>query len=134
MGEETPLLEYITDAPAEFRNEQSAVGVHQRRVVQDDAAAIGADHAGDDIDQRGLARAGAAEKCRQPAVGDEARLQQERPEPVRDVDREAHCADILSSTRRASNSEIRSAPIEITIDTSVSRKAPASPPGIWVSV
>ena len=134
VREETPLLEYVADAPAVFRNEQSALRVHQHRIVQDDPAAIGANHAGDDIDERGLARAGAAEKCRQPARGDEARLQQERPEPVRNVDREAHYADILSSTRRAINSEMTSAPIEMTIDTSVSRSAPVSPPGICVRV
>ena len=134
MGEETSLLEDVADAPAVFRNEQPAFGIHQRRVVQDDPAAVGANHAGDDVDQRGLARAGAAEECREPALGDEARLQQERPEPVRNIDRETHYADILSSTRRAMNSEMRSAPMEMTIETSVSRKAPLSPPGIWVSV
>ena len=37
-------------------------------------------------------------------------------------------------TRRANSSETTSAPIAMTIDTTVSRRAPASPPGICVKV
>ena len=53
---------------------------------------------------------------------------------VLDVDVEAHVATCRAPMRRASSSEPSRAAIEIAIDTSVSRSAPASPPGIWVRV
>ena len=134
VGEETSLLEDVADAPAMLRNEYPSVGIDQHGIVEDDPAAVGANDTGDDIDQRRLARAGAAEERREPPFGNEACLEQKGSKSVRDVDREAHSVHIFRPTRRASNSEMTTADIEIAIDTSVSRNAPVSPPGICVRV
>src|SRR5262245_5767688 len=134
VGEEASLLEHVADAPAVFRNEDSSLGIDQHSAVEHDPAAVGAHDARDDIDQRGLARSGAAEECGETSFGSEARLEQKRAEPVGDVNREAHSFHIRWSTLRASSSDTITAAIEMTIAMSVSRIAPASPPGICVSV
>ena len=58
----------------------------------------------------------------------------EGAEPVADVDRQRHSTSIRLPTRRASTSEAISAAMEMTIEISVSRSAPASPPGTCVKV
>src|SRR5262245_18785644 len=134
VGEEASLLEHVADAPAVFRNEDSLFGIDEHRVVEHDPAAVGAHDARDDIDQRGLARSGTAEERGETSFRNEARLEQKRPEPVGDIDRETHSFHIRWSTLRASSSDTITAVIEITIAMSVRRIAPASPPGICVSV
>src|SRR5499426_243596 len=134
VRKQATFLEHVADAPAMSRNEYPLIGIDQRPAVENDAAAVGPHDPGDDVDERGLARAGAAEERREPPVRDEVRIERERSEPVPDVDRETHSTPNCWPTRRANSSETRSAPIEMTIDTSVRRMAPSSPPGICVKV
>ena len=75
-----------------------------------------------------------AEQRGQPPAAFERRVELERAEPVPDVDRQRHSTSIRRPTRRASTSEAISATIEMAIEISVSRSAPASPPGTWVKV
>src|SRR5919199_1789071 len=63
-------------------------------------------------------------------VDQDARVQLEGPEAMADVDRKTHSIHHFWPTRRASNSDTTSAAMEMAIDTSVSRMAPRSPPGI----
>src|SRR5262249_36258967 len=110
------------------------LGVEQRRALDHDAAALRPQQPGDGVHQRALAGAGAAEQRGQSPGRDEAGVELERPEPVGDVDLEAHSDHDLCPTARAISWETSSAPIEITIETSVRRSAPVSPPGICVKV
>jgi hypothetical protein len=134
MREQAVLLEDIADAAAMHGYEDMARGVHQGGVVDDDAPVLGAHQAGNDIDERGLAGAGAAEQRRQARAGLEAGVEREGAQRVTDRDREAHPTSSRRPMRRARTSEPISASIETTIDTAVRRKAPASPPGTCVSV
>src|SRR5690349_24546729 len=82
VREQAPLLEHVADAPAMFRDEDSTLGIDQRRIVENDAATVGTHDPGDHVDERGLARAGAAEESGEAPVRDEARLKRERTEPM----------------------------------------------------
>src|SRR5262245_19563513 len=115
-------------------DEQAALGVDQGRPVDRDAAALWPQQPGDGIHDRGFSGARAAEQRRQSPGRYEAGVELERSQPMGDADLEAHSDHDLWPTRRAISSETSSAPIEIAIETSVRRKAPASPPGIWVNV
>ena len=134
MRKQTAVLEDVADATAVLGHEQAALRVDQRLAVDHDAAAVGPDQAADDIDQRGLARARAAEQRRHAGLRDEACGQAKRVARMIDVDVEAHVATRGAPMRRASSSDASRAAIEITTETSVSRSAPASPPGTWVRV
>ena len=134
MREQPAVLEDIADAAAMPRNEDAALGVDQHLAVDGDAAAVRPHQAADDVDQGRLARARPAEQRRQPGRGREARVDPKAAAQVIDVDFQAHAAIRWTPMRRASSSEPSSASIEIAIETSVSRIAPASPPGTWVKV
>src|SRR5438094_6603245 len=134
MGEQPAVLEDIADSPAMLGNERAAPGVDQHLAVDGDLAAVGPDQAADDIDQRGLARARAAEQRRQARRRREARAELEAVARMVEVDVEAHAAICRTPMRRASSSEPSSAAMEIAIDTRVSLSAPESPPGICVRV
>ena len=104
------------------------------RAVDGDAALVGPDQAGDDVDQRVLpAPERPNSAVSRPAVS------------KRGVEREARRADggrrrrasfdvHAAGSRRARTSEASSAAIAMAIETSVSRSAPASPPGTCVKV
>ena len=96
MREQAPVLEHVADAPLVHRHEDAALGVDHRDVVHDDAALVGPDQAGDDVDQRGLAGARAAEQRGEPAVGREARIEAEAPQPMLDVDGERHASVLIA--------------------------------------
>ena len=119
-----------------LRQDNTAFGVDQRLAIDADMTGIGADQPADDIDQRGLARARAAEQGCQASVGGEGGIEREVAEPVADGDVESgrHSISIRRPTIRAIHSEKKSAATEIAIEISVSRSAPASPPGTWVKV
>ena len=72
------------------RHEDAARGVDERLAVDDDPAAVGPDQAGDEVDQRRLAGAGAAEQRRHPAFAREARVEREVAEPLLDLDEDRH--------------------------------------------
>ena len=88
----------------------------------------------DQVDQRGLARAGRPEERGQPAGALEGGVEREGAEPVADLDRQRHSMSMRRLIRRAKTSEATSATMAMAIETSVSRSAPASPPGTWVKV
>src|SRR6478609_5463446 len=136
MREEPRFLEDITDPPAMLRQEDAAFDINQRLAIDTDMACLRTDQPADDVDQRGLARAGTAEQRRQASVGDEGGIELEVAEPVSDGDIEdgIHSTAIRRPTIRAISSESTSAATEIAIEISVSRIAPASPPGTWVKV
>ncbi len=134
VREQPSFLEHVADAPAVPGHEHAARGVDQRRAVDHDATALGAQKSGDDVDQRALAGAGAAEQRGQPSRRHEAGIEGECSQPMGDADLEAHSDHDRWPTRRAISSDMSSAPIEIAIETRVRRSAPASPPGIWVKV
>src|SRR5471030_2424904 len=134
MREEAAVLEDVAHLPAVLGHEHVAFSIDQRLAVDDHLAALWPDQAGHDVDQRGLARARAAEQRSHAARRDEARVEREVAQRVMDVEFEAHVATRRAPIRRARNSDPSSAAIEITMDTSVSRSAPASPPGTCVKV
>ena len=109
-------------------------GVEQRLAVEDDPAAGRAEQAGDGVDHRGLAGARPTEQCRDAGVGGEADIEVQCAEPAGDSDLEHQMPRTIRATGRASSSEASIAANARPIDTSVSRKAPDSPPGTWVKV
>src|SRR3546814_13590822 len=109
MGEEAPLLEDVADAAPLLGHEEPPLGVDQDFAVHHDAPAIGPDQAADDVDQRRLAGAGAAEQRRQPSAAGEPGLQREaRADPVPDIDLQHHPAPSRLPIRRATSSEASS--------------------------
>ena len=134
MGKQAPLLEDIADAAPVRRHEHARVRVDQHPAVEDDAGLPGAHQAGDDMDERGLAGARAAEQRRQAVAAAKARVEVEIAEPVPRGDLEHHRPWMRRVTWRASSSEASRASSEIATATRVSRRAPASPPGICVRV
>src|SRR5262249_28731635 len=134
VRKQPPLLEHVADTPAMLPHEDAALGVDQRQPVDDDSTARGAHEPADDIDKGRLASARRPEQRRQPSVGDEFCLQHEGAEAVRDVHLESHSDQDFWPTRRAINSDTSSAVMAMTMDTMVSRMAPASPFGTWVNV
>ncbi len=135
MRKQPALLEHIADAPAVRRHVDARRGIEQHRIVERDAAAIGRDQPGDQVDERGLAGAGGSEQRGHAARALELRGERELAEPLFDVDGEhRHSPWKRVPARRASHSEATSAASEIAIATSTRRPAAASPPGIWVKV
>ena len=92
MREEAAVLEDVADAAAMLGHEDAALGIDQHLAVDGDAAAIGPDQSAHDIDQRGLARARAAEQGRQPGAGRKARDEMEGLARMVDIDLQAHAA------------------------------------------
>ena len=136
VREQPPFLEDVADAAPVLRHEDAALGVGQHVAVDDDAALLGPDQPGDDVDQRGLAGAGAAEQRGQPALGSRTRRRARSrragagPRPRASCQLQVQRAPVGAPAA----SEASSAAIEIAIETSVRRNAPASPPGTWVKV
>ena len=98
--------------------------------VDRDGAAIGPQQAGDHVDQRGLAGAGGAEQAGDAAFAGERGFDRELAELFCDVDAQHGqfpCRRCVA--RRANHSEAISAPIAMTIETTTSRSAAASPSG-----
>ena len=120
VRKQAAFLKDIADAALLRRHEQAAFGVGQRLAVDDDAAMLRADQPGDDVDQRCLARAGAAEQRGQPALGRERGVEHEGAEAVADRDLD-HVSGRAPGGRRAR----RPAPRE-TAPPSRSRPRPAS--------
>src|SRR5262249_26803699 len=134
MGKQAAILKNVANTPAMLRHEDASLRVEQGRAIDRDAPAAGPDQAADNVDQRRLPRAGAAEQCSDRGLRDEARGQSKILSRMVDVDVEAHVATRGAPIRRASSSEASRAVMEIATEISVSRSAPASPPGTWVKV
>src|SRR5713101_3718636 len=116
------------------RHKYIAVGVGENLVADHNSGMIRTDQAGNRVDQRGLARARAAEQRRKPTVTPKIRVESKVPETVPDPNLEHQSPTTRRVASRASSSETRSAVIEIAIETRVRRSAPRSPPGVWVKV
>ena len=134
VREQPSLLEDIADAAPMRRHEDPLGGVEQHPSVEDDAALLRPHQAGDDADERGLAAARAAEQRGEAAVAAKAGVELEIAEPVPGGDLEHQSPCTRRVTWRASSSEASRATSEIATATSVSRRAPTSPPGTWVRV
>jgi hypothetical protein len=134
VRKEPRVLKHIADAPPVRRHEDAGFRIDQYAAVDGDSPLVGADQSRDQVDQRRLARAGMTEQRDQPPVAGKPRLQPERAQKLGDVDLDCHAASSRRATRRASHSDAISAPMAMTMETSVSRIAPALPPGTWVKV
>src|SRR5262249_7003816 len=128
------LLKHISDAPPVSRDKNAGRGIDERCAIDSDPPPIGTNKAADDVDERGFSRAGLSEERGQPPLRDEAHFQCEDAQLMRDIDLDRHSVQILRPTHRAINSDTMRAAMEMAIDTSVRRSAPASPPGTWVNV
>ncbi len=134
MRKEAGFLEHIGKAAAVDGGEKPALTVGDRVAVEHDAALIGPEEAGDDVDKRGLAGAGAAEKSGHPALRAEGGVDREGAETKARFDLEPHAATVRRAAAEAMASESISAAIEMTTEITARRIAPASPPGTCVKV
>ena len=132
MREEAALLEDIADAPLCRAQEDARLGIHQHAAAERDAACVWPQQARDQVDQRGLARAGWAKQGGDAATRLEAHRDLEGAEPFMDIDIQRHVRS-PARNRAASHSASSMAPIAITIETRVRRSAPVSPSGDWIS-
>ena len=132
MRKEPPLLEHGADAPPVLGHEDVLRRIDEHPPLHGDASMIGPHQSADGVHDGRLAGARRAEQCRELSIGLKACIQGESALFVTDINVENHQACTRCRTRRASHSESQSAPMEMTMDTSVSRIAPPSPPGTWV--
>src|SRR5262249_1340039 len=126
------LLKDIADAAPVRRQRDPARRIEQHRAIDRDAPALRPREAGDDVDDRGLAGARAAEERRHPGACREAQVEREGAEATRDLDLEDEARESRRPMRRARSSAKSSAAIESTTEMTVRRNAPASPPGTCV--
>src|ERR1700730_17302789 len=133
MRKEPSLLEDISE-PASFRRDVDAlIGGEQHLAANRDAPAIGPRQPGQQVDERRLARAGAAEQRGDAGGGrGEARLEQKGAEALLDVDLDQATPRTRRSRRRARSSGTTSPPIASSTDSRARRQAAVSPPGAWV--
>ena len=132
MREEASFLEHVADAPPVLGNEDAFLRVDEHPPLHDDAAVIRPHETADGVHDRRLAGSRRTEKCCELSVRLEARLEVEGSLRMPDVDVENHYARTRRRIRRASHSDSQSATTEMTMDTSVRRMAPLSPPGTCV--
>ncbi len=134
VREKPALLKDISDPAPVGRDKDAGCGIDERSSVDSDSSPIGANKAADDVDERGFSRAGLPKERGQPSLRGEPHLQREDAQAMCDIDFDRHSIQILRPTHRAISSDTMRAAMEIAIDTSVRRSAPASPPGTWVNV
>ena len=108
-------------------------GVDERRVADAHVAAVGAGQPGDEAERHRLARAGAAEQRRDTLGAGEGDVEGEARHASAQGDVE-HQSASRRAIPRCSRSDRITATSEMTIETSVSRSAPASPSGFCTSV
>ena len=106
--------------------------VDEHPPLHDDAAVIRPHETADGVHERRLAGSRGTEQGGELSVRPEARLEVEGALRMPDVDVEDHYARTRRRIRRASHSDSQSAATEMTMDTSVRRMAPLSPPGTCV--
>ncbi len=134
MREEAPFLEDIADTALVLRHEDATRGIDEVGPVDGDPAREGPGEAGDDVDERGLAGAGAAEERGEAGAALECDIEREAAEAMLDVDLEHQPPESLRPIRRARSSAATSAAIDTAIEMRVRRIAAASPPGTCVKV
>jgi hypothetical protein len=88
VRKQPPVLKDVTDPAAMDRDRDAAFAVEQHVAVEHDPTAVGGDQAGDHIDDRCLAGARGAEQCGHAPRGVEGRFDQDRPEPLGDLELE----------------------------------------------
>ena len=131
MREEPALLEDVAQPPAMGGQGDACLGVEEDAALDGDAARMRGEKPGDGVDDRGLARSGAAEEHGETGRGLEGGVEIEAAEAVREADRERHAPAIRRVARRASTSESTRAATATKIEISTSGSAPDSPPGTW---
>ena len=111
-----------------------AIRIKKGGAIDDHTPALGPEQSRDDVEERGFARAGMPKQRDEAALGRECGIEREAAKLLEgaDFDHVATCR--LRPARRARNSDANRAAIEMTMDMTVSRSAPASPPGTCVSV
>ncbi len=135
MRQQPAFLEHDADPAPMRRNPDPLFRVDQYAIVERHPPRMGPQQAAHDVDQRRLAGSGPAEKRRDAVFCIEIGREVEGALPMRDRDRQpARHATSLRATPRARSSDATSAAMETATDTRVSFRAPASPPGTWVSV
>ena len=129
------FLEHIADAPAPGRHVDSRGTVEQHFAIELDAAAIRPHETGNHVDHAGLARARGAEQrghagfARERDVAARTRRGAFRHRP-----RACYSPCRRAVARRASHSDATSAAKQMTMATTTSLSASASPPGTCVNV
>ena len=126
------ILEHEADAPPVFGHEDAGFGVDEDPIVEHDAAAIGTQEAGDQIDRHRFAGPGAAEQSRDADVVLEGDFEIEGPELERDIDADHAKVARRLLTPRCTSSDVISAVSAIAMAMMVSCQAAASPFGICV--
>ena len=112
-----------------------ASSVEQGLAVEHDPATIRPQQTGDAVDDRGLAGTRAAEQGRDAVRRPRSETSRSRaPRRLGELDLEHQMPRTIRATGRASSSEAIIAAKARAIETSVRRRAPDSPPGIWVKV
>ena len=129
MREEARLLKNHADPAPAGGDVDAFGGIEEDALVQHDTARFGSPQPGDHAHDRRFARPGPAEERRHAVLDRKRRVEREIAAPVRDLDGKAQAAVRARRARRASSSEASSAPSAITMETTLSRSAPASPPG-----
>src|SRR5690606_29653615 len=86
MGKQPAFLEDVADAAPVRREIDPGLGIEQDTVVYGNPAAVGAQQAGDHIDETALTRAGAAEQHGDSGTGRKSGGQLEVPQPPLDID------------------------------------------------
>ena len=129
MREEPRLLEDVADAPPVRRQKNTLARIEQRIAIDPGMTGIDRDQAGQRVDHRGLARAGAAEQGGDAGRRLEGDVERKAGKGMADGDGQAHAPRILRATSRLTHSDSSSAAIATTTETMTSRAAEASPPG-----
>ncbi len=134
MGKKAAFLEHVAE-PALVRGQiDAARAIEQGSAADHDPAAPRSDQAADHVDHRGLAGARVAEQRDDTAVAGKVHVDLEAADPARDLDLEAAHAAIRRARLRPSSSAPISAASDTVTAIRVRRRAPSSPPGIWIRV
>src|SRR5215210_729999 len=131
MRKEPPLLEHVSDAPAVRGHENAGIPIRED--------APGGDHLGlsrlhqpsDHIQHCRLARTRRPKKRDELRSAPERHIEREVPLPMPEYDLD-HVSRPDPATRRVKSSEAITARRAIEMATTLSRSAPASPPGTCV--
>ena len=138
MRKKLRILKDKPDASPVTGHEDAFLDVRQHAPRHGDASGVGPQGSRDDIQDGGLSRAGRPDQRRDAGAALERNIEQKIFPLLTNVDaqngqdvRHSNTA-ICFCTRRFSISDAKSAAIAIAIDTSVSLRACASPPGTCV--
>src|SRR5688572_409227 len=137
MGKQSCVLEHVTDAPPFGRQALAAARVFEHDAVDLDVRLVGGEQTGDDVDERRLAAAGAAEQADDARSRDVDRHVQRESIPTLQCANAEHAGPQRPSsrcTRREMSSEINRPIRPSEKEIAASRAASASPSGVCSAV